>query len=263
MRKKKSVREFFDEISDQYDAKYDVKANKFLAHFFRRRIEIATDGLPMSLGTVLDIGAGTGQLYRFLLENGYSFDNYVAVDISGGMLSQSIIPKDSRYVGDIHLPELDFYRGTVDHIFLLGVTTYMASDELADALKRIEQLSKDDGLLICTFTNRNSIELMAQSIISWLLYTFSRLTGSGLNVVAAQRFPRLIVSEKAMKAFLSPHGTTEGVFYVNQTLTPVNRILPMASIRLESFLNHMLQKWPRALAPLSSDILFRIRMERK
>lgn len=257
----KSVGEFFDKISGQYDAKYDSESNKFLAHFFRRRLEIATDGLPKSLGTVMDIGAGTGQLYRFLLENGYSFDDYIAVDLSEGMLSKSPIPQKSKHVGTVHLPTLDRYIEKVDHFFLLGVTTYMKSNELEDALERIERLSKSDGLLICTFTNRNSIEFMLQTIISLILKVTKRFSRNRYNLVASQTFPRLIIGEEKMKSFLALHGTIERIDYINQTFTPVNRLLTVTSIRLESALSRLLRKRPRALALLSSDILFRLRLK--
>lgn len=259
----KSVGDFFDKISDNYDAKYESRASKFLAHFFRRRIEKAMDDLPNSLGTVMDIGAGTGQLYRFLLENSFSFDNYVAVDVSEGMLSKSPIPEKSRHLGTVHQPTLDRYKGTVDYFFLLGVTTYMTPDELTDVLGRIERLSNVDGLLICTFTNRNSVELIVQTAMSSLLKMFRKISGNRLNLVAAQTFPRLIVGEAAMKAFLAPYGTIERIDYLNQTLTPVNRLFTMASIRLESFLSRILRKRPSALAFLSSDILFRVRLGRQ
>lgn len=259
----KSVGAFFDKISNSYDAKYESKASRFLAHFFRSRIEKATDNLPKSLGTVIDIGAGTGQLYRLLLESGFSFDNYVAVDVSAGMLSQSSIPEESRHVGTVHLPSLDRYQGNVDHFFLLGVTTYMTPCELEAALDRIEQLSNAEGLLICTFTNRNSIEFLVQSAISMLLKWYKKLAGNRFDLVAAQTFPRLIVSEAEMKAFIAPHGTIERIDYLNQTLTPFNRLLTGASIHLESLIRRILRKRPGALAVLSSDILFRVRLGRR
>lgn len=259
----KSVGEFFDKISDGYNDKYETRANKFLAHFFRQRIEKATDGLPRHLGTVMDIGAGTGQLYRFLLENGYSFDEYVAVDVSDGMLSNSPIPEGNRHVGTVHLPALDRYEGRINHFFLLGVTTYMTAAELRDALSRMEQLSAMDGRIVCTFTNRRSVEFVMQSAMSSLLKAFRKLSGNHLDVVAAQSFPRLIIDESAMKAFLTPHGEIERVDYINQTLTPVNRVLTGASVRLESFVNRVLRNKPATLAALSSDILFRVRVGRR
>jgi SAM-dependent methyltransferase len=258
----KQVGEFFDKISNQYDAKYEAHTNKFLAHLFRRRIESATNALPKSLGRVMDIGAGTGQLHRFLLENGFSFDDYIAVDVSEGMLSKSDIPEESRHVGTVHLPTLDRYNGTVDHFFLLGVTTYMSANELDATLNRIARLSSKDGLLVCTFTNLSSIEIKAQTVFSWLLKLFIRLSGKRLNVVAAQTFSRLIVSEAAMKSFLRPHGTIERIDYINQTFTPFNRLFTGASIRLESFLSRSLRRRPALLAVFSSDILFRVRLGR-
>lgn len=253
------VGDFFDKIASNYDSRYKLRENMFLAHFFRKRLEMATDGLPKHLGTVVDIGAGTGQLYRFLLENDYSFDDYVAVDVSEGMLINSAIPEEKRHIGTVHIPALDCYEGKVDHVFLLGVTTYMTATEVEEALDRIERLSAKDGQLVCTFTNRHSVEFFIQSAISSILRAFRKLSGNRLNLVAAQTFPRLIVGEKKMKAFLMPYGAIERIDYLNQTLTPLNRLFTRPSIRLESLLNRVLPRWPGILAAFSSDILFRVR----
>lgn len=255
----KLVGEFFDRIANKYDSKYKAYENMFLAHFFKTRLEMATNGLPKTLGTVVDIGAGTGQLYRFLLENGYSFDDYVAVDVSEGMLFNSAIPEEKRHIGTVHIPALDCYEGKVDHVFMLGVTTYMSATEVEEALDRIKRLSAKDGQLVCTFTNRYSVEFFMQAAISSLLRAFRKLSGNRLNLVAAQTFPRLIVGEKRMKAFLLPCGAIERIDYLNQTVTPLNRLFTRASIRLESLLNRILPRRPGILAAFSSDILFRVR----
>ena len=254
----KSVSEFFNSISSKYDEKYKSDENNFLAHFFGRRIKMATEDLPAHLGTVMDVGAGTGQLYTFLKENGYSFDEYIAVDVSGGMLSHSSIPKESRYTGTVHLSELDSYESKVNHFFILGVTTYMSAVELDEALVRIQQLSAEKSRLICTFTNRKSIEFIMQATISSILCTFQKILGNRLSMVAAQAFPRLIINEKRMKAFLAPYGSIERIDYLNQTLTPFNRIFTRISIKFESYLTKKLKKWPEVLAVLSSDVLFKV-----
>ena len=74
-------KEFFDIIASKFDDKYDADKSLFLHHFFEHRINVALDGAKLDGANVLDVGAGTGRLYKSIM-NRFAINDYFAVDIS-------------------------------------------------------------------------------------------------------------------------------------------------------------------------------------
>lgn len=256
-----AVGTFFDSISKAYTEKYDPAKNRFLAHFFRQRLVAAVAGVPTTMGRVLDIGSGTGQLFAFLQQEGFGFGDFWAVDISAGMLEQSPVPPDRRVVGTVHSASLDPMAGSFDHFFMLGVTTYMSRAEVVAAFQRIRELAAPDATFVCTFTNRGSIEYVVHTSLSFVLHRLKRLTGLGTSAVAAQGFSKFIISEEEMRELVSSAGRIERVSYLNHTLTPINRMMPRLSIAVERLTAKLFSENVRLMRLFSSDIMFHVNVD--
>ncbi len=117
---------FFDEVSGTYRDKYTARS-PFHQYFFNERLEKATRGLDLSDSVVLDIGGGTGDLYAYLVQR-FPQMRFHATDVSAGMLAQSPVPAERKFVG--HAYDHTFATRSFDVIFMLGVTTYLAPEEL-------------------------------------------------------------------------------------------------------------------------------------
>ncbi|MBK7296750.1 MAG: hypothetical protein IPI91_08955 [Flavobacteriales bacterium] len=88
---------FFDSVSDRYKEKYGKKS-AFHHYFFNQRLQKTLQGLDLSDKDVLDIGSGTGDLYDEVISR-WPTTRFFATDISGGMLAQSRVPNDHKFVG--------------------------------------------------------------------------------------------------------------------------------------------------------------------
>ena len=256
-----TVADFFNSIASTYNLKYDKQRNSFLAHFFEERLKIAVQNAKRPMGVVLDIGAGTGQLYNYLVDKKIPFDDFWAVDISRSMLSNSSIPEDRRIVGTVNAPGLRPLDGTIKKFFMLGVTTYMSIPDIQQALRRIQELADRDAELSITFTNSRSIESGLQRLIASALKMSKRVNRNWLDrYVASQTFDRTTLCENEMRSLLSLYGEILEINYQNQTFTPLNRIAPKFSICVERQIRKFFGSNPRMMAAFSSDIHFRLRI---
>ncbi|MDO9461336.1 MAG: hypothetical protein Q7N95_14670 [Alphaproteobacteria bacterium] len=256
-----TVADFFNSIASTYNFKYDKQKNSFLAHFFEERLKAAVQNARQPMGIVLDIGAGTGQLYNYLIDKKISFDDFWAVDISSSMLNNSSIPEDRRIVGTVNSSVLSPLSGTIEQFFMLGVTTYMSIPDIQEALRRIQELADRDAELSITFTNNRSVESRLQRLIASALKMSKRVNRDWSNrYVASQTFDRTTLCESEMRSLLSPHGEIVEVNYQNQTFTPLNRIAPKFSICVERQIQKVFGSNPRMMAAFSSDIHFRLRI---
>jgi SAM-dependent methyltransferase len=217
------VREFFDRIADTYSDKCSG-TDAFHEYFFRERLAEATRGLDLSGKRVLDIGAGTGNLYDRLVEIDPDID-YYATDISPAMLANSRIPIDRRFVGpieDVSLPVPDF-----DLVFLLGVTSYLTEPETASLFARVHELLTPGGLVVVTFTNAASLD--------WKLRRTAKFFGRWLmpaRTVLGQTFTTNARHLTDVRTLLGERFTVSEVRYLNHTVFPLNQVLRSASVGL-------------------------------
>ena len=148
--------QFFDEMAANYKGRF-TNQFPFLFYFYNQRLAAACSGLSFREETrVLDYGAGTGFLYDYLLSDDYSLTNYIGIDISADMLNQSNIPVYQREIGG---PARLKKQPQQDYIFSLGVTTYMTELELVEFLSIVREKLQEDGRLIISFTNKNSLDV--------------------------------------------------------------------------------------------------------
>ncbi len=241
------VRDFFDDHASAYRAKYQLN-DKFYNYFFFERLDKATKGISFSNKHILDIGAGTGPLYDYLLDKGMSdFKNYHATDISSGMLESSMIPKKDRFVGDF--TTLDFEH-KYDLIFMLGVSTYLTVEQMQNHINKVEELLANGGIFIVTFTNDHSLDIFLRKLLTPIFKIFS-----GKDKIISQEFSTKYYSRLEIKELLKGNlmlGSTEGL---NHTIFPISRIFKSLSIRIARTVATL--KEGRAKYFLSSDLLIK------
>ena len=253
-----SVRKFFDQSSEFYDAKYSSSASPYLHHFFVERLKAATAGLDPAGKIIWDIGAGTGQLYRHLSDAAPDFD-YHAVDISEHMLLKSPIPADRRHVGTFPDVANLIADHSVDYFFMLGVTTYMSDEAITATFALMREKAATGARAMVTLTNRHSVEWLLQRAVSRALAVpaIGRAVGSEKRV-AGQRFARNFMTLGHFRGLLPEGVNINAVCALNQTFTPLNRWAPGPSLAVERAIRVLTQKDSSLRRFLSSDFLVRL-----
>ena len=239
------VKNFFDDISTEYSKKYQT-SHPFLHYFFQQRLSEATTPFSFEQKSILDIGAGTGELFYFLQKNTKDFQ-YFATDISPKMLEESDLSPTQYFIGDIS--SFPFPKKKYDYIFLLGVTTYFDKIILKQHLDFINNHLSKDGIAILSFTNRHSFDFKIRQIVRF----FTRLIGLKKNVLG-QDFCIFAYTSKEVSKILSPHFSIQKQTFLNQTFPPFNRLFPKTSISLALFLKKNISS-PTLISWLSSDFL--------
>lgn len=240
------VREFFDRIAADYADKYSG-ADAFHEYFFKERLDEATRGIDLIGKRVLDVGAGTGNLYERLRQVDPDVD-YYGTDISSAMLANSSIPPERRFVGslaDIRLPAADF-----DLAFMLGVTTYIDDAELAATLDRIYKVLKPGGSLVITFTNEASLDWKVRKVFKFAARKFvprKNVLGQSFTV-----FPR---RREEIEGRLAGRFTVEDVRFLNHTVFPFTNLFKRTSVRAAKRI-HRTSLTGELKSRLSSDLLF-------
>ncbi len=238
---------FFDRTSATYRAKYTA-ASPFHHYYFNERLEKATRGLDLAGKAVLDIGSGTGNLYDHLAPR-FPGMRFFATDVSAGMLAQSHVPEQDRFVG--HAYDHRFPVQRFDAIFMLGVTTYMDAEELDRNLAFIARSLAPGGQAIITFTHAGGLDTWMR----WLLKLPLRLFGSRDKVLSSGVRTRTYGVGTARRA-LERHLHIDRLEFHNHTIFPFGLLLPGASIGLAHRIDRLspqgaLHRW------LSSDIIVR------
>lgn len=241
----KKVKNFFDNISSDYHKKYSTD-QPFLNFYFQQRLQEATASFSFENKSVLDIGAGTGELFHFLQNKTSSFE-YFATDIAPKMLEQSGIPTSQYFAGDIDA--FPFPQKKYDYIFLLGVTTYFNQAELKKHLDFIKNHLSPDGTAVLSFTNRSSFDWKLRQVLRFITPLFK----SKKNVLT-QEFKVFAYSPKAVAKIFTPQFSIQKFSFLNQSFPFINRLFPKTSISLSHFLKKNIQYIP-LLSFLSSDFL--------
>jgi ubiquinone/menaquinone biosynthesis C-methylase UbiE len=240
-----NVKDFFDDNAVDYKDKYNKK-DVFYQHFFYERLAETTQKYNFNDKKILDIGAGTGALYDYLLDEGYQNFTFVGTDVAPNMLAQSNIPKVNRLVGNCY--ELTYPCSHFDYIYMLGVTTYFDRNELHKILHFIQDKLSANGKAIITFTNSKSID----NYVKMLLKIPMRLL-KNKQFVLTQSFDLHLYNLKEVKAIIdSLSFCLEEVIYLNQTFFPFSRLLPSASIKMAGWLKKKI-KGEEKMQYLSSD----------
>lgn len=245
---KHDVGGYFNRIAKNYTKKYSGD-DAFLHYFFNERLAEATRGIDIKGKKILDIGAGTGNLYDHLLLIDADID-YYAVDIAEDMLLQSNIPSDRRFVGqadELELPSTDF-----DLVYLLGVTTYFDDARFLEILDWIVDNLAVDGRAVITFTNKSSGDWRSRKMLKTVAKRI--LPKSYVLAQSFQIFPRSIreVKEMTGSAF-----EIEEIRWLNHTVFPLNQLLKRPSVSVARRIHNLRRDGVMKL--LSSDFLVVLR----
>ena len=216
------VSAFYDGHAADYRKKYKSR-NPFYDYFFYERLRVATKDIDLGGKRIVDIGAGTGGLYDYLQDEQLSVADYLAIDTSAGMLANSNIPRDRQIVGD--LEDIDC-KGEFDIAFLLGVTTYVSKEKMQRYISCINELLAPGGVLVITFTNSRSLDILFRSIFSPI---FKMLPRRGR--IISQKFKTYYYSRKEAMLLLEPDFETFDWTGINHTIFPVSRLVPRLSLR--------------------------------
>ncbi|MBL0046369.1 MAG: class I SAM-dependent methyltransferase [Flavobacteriales bacterium] len=239
---------FFDEVSGTYKDKYKDRS-PFHRYFFNERLEKATRGFDLSDADVLDIGSGTGDLYEHLVAR-FPRMRFHATDVSAGMLAQSPVPAERKYVG--HAYEHSFPVKRFDAVFMLGVTTYLTPEELEKNLAFIADSLKPGGHAIITFTNAHALDSWTRNLARGPMSWFARkgnVLSSGLKL--------WMYGCGDVQRIMGRHFRIERLDVLNHTVFPFNLLLQGLSLRLARRLSR-LEAMPAWLRWLSSDLLVRV-----
>lgn len=220
------VSKFFDRISGSYSSRYTNK-RLFLSYYFIDRLEKSIPCDFRDSNFVLDVGAGTGALYDHFINKGYSLPNYFGTDISEGMLNNSNIPPEKRFVGDFRSScDLDILY---DNIFCLGVTTYVDPIDLTDFLSWLKDHTNSSGTISISFTNSSSVGIFNYRVVKSILSLFTLSS----NVIGLKSNTSYISSSAALSHF---KGYDCHLIYLNHGIYPITKFFPSLSIFFAKFL---------------------------
>jgi len=148
------VQQFFDGIAADYPERF-LPENRFHHYLFLQRLHAACEGLDLDGARLLDVGAGTGALYDYLMEKGLRPD-YYACDLSAKMLDRSNIPTGRHEAGA--LSQTSYARQRFDYVFGLGLTTYLLPAALQELLEQCADMLRPGGCAVLSFTNKYSLD---------------------------------------------------------------------------------------------------------
>ncbi|MBP6313179.1 MAG: class I SAM-dependent methyltransferase [Flavobacteriales bacterium] len=242
--------DFFDSVSDRYKEKYGEKS-AFHHYFFNQRLQKTLEGLDLTNKDILDIGSGTGDLYDEVVLR-WPTARFYATDISAGMLAQSNVPSDQKFIG--HGYESHFGTKKFDLITMLGVSTYMDDLELHKNLKFIAKSLEPNGQVIVSFTNAHALDLWLRNLAK----PFLGLTGKK-NKVMTSGVPIYPRSAAKAKEAMARYFSSNELHLLNQTVFPFSRVLPRPAVVLAKWIdtvpgNSAWKRW------LSSDLLIKSKM---
>ncbi len=241
------MEEFFDSHAEEYRRKY-MGDDQFYNYFFFERMEAATVGMSFDGKRILDIGSGTGGLYDYLVESGASFSEYVAQEISKGMLSQSNVPESNKICGDF----LDLkFSEKYDYVFMLGVTTYLDEVICKQYFQKVLGILKPEGKFIVTFTNKNSLDIGIRNFLKPLISLFA-----GDNRIISQSFSSSYYSVDDIMKLFDDRFRIEKLVGLNHTFFPVSRMVPGISVRLARVIHKFSETDSKRF--LSSDLLVKL-----
>ena len=222
---KHKVRSFFNHIASDYPSRYE---DPFLKFFYTERLIAATSGFNFEGKTILDIGAGTCALHRFLTEKGVK-TSYFAQDIAENMLFECSIPSENKFCGE--LEDLPFPVSQFDFIFMLGVSNYMTPEALQTTLGWISNHLAPEGKAIITFTHRNSADFR---LVQLLKRPFQWLGFKDKGI--SQRFESFAYTPVEVKALLPQKLVIERLHWLNYSIFPFNRLMVKGSVQLARWL---------------------------
>lgn len=148
MKKNKEVEKNYDQMASNWHLHYNIFAetpNLILRRDLFRKIAI--NNIEKS-SYILDYGCGSGDIAYDLKKNG--FQNIILSDLSKEMMKKANEKTSFKYIDIDNLEEKSF-----DNIYSIGVIAYV--DNIEDYFSFLKNKLKDDGTIIFSFQNKDSI----------------------------------------------------------------------------------------------------------
>lgn len=145
-----AVREYYDDIADQYDAvRYGRLYDRVTAE-----LELRFAAAHLRPGPCLEVGAGTGRVTTFLLAGGH---DVMAVDISSGMLAKlrDKVPGHPRLrtqVLDIH--ELQAVEGFGEFPTVVALRILPHVPDPVRAIEKLRDAASATGVVVLDLWNK-------------------------------------------------------------------------------------------------------------
>ena len=241
-----NTKKFFDSVAFNYSQRY--KSCDHRSIFFKNRLNFAFGNEDFKNKTVLDIGAGSGIIYHQLKD---VISKYTGCDISEEIMKEGGIPKNLYRVIKDNLDDL-VKDEKYDYIFMLGVTTYLSTDQFDKYINQIKLCSKKGTKVIISFSLKNYIHILWRSLITKLTHTVLKpflkkkklLVNSGIKMSFYNPKDCFSIS-KNLEVYDSN--------YQNIFLPPFDRIFPYKILFLiDKFVNKLLGQ--KLMKFLSSDL---------
>jgi len=163
----RQVMDYFNETTGFYDRSQLDDEEKFLRFSFEERVIPKYVG---DIGSSMDIGSGAGSFSKYVSKR-HGAHNVIGIDISEGMLAQSLI--DKPFQADLtqgSVLDLPIREGRLDLVFMEEVLHHLVSKSRADskklaerAIRNIKRMVRPGGALI----------LREEYYESWLAPTLS------------------------------------------------------------------------------------------
>jgi len=174
----KSVKQNFDEVSDNYVKSY-TKPSSVLDYEKIQRMKTAVEFAgDIRSNKILDVGTGSGEFMKQMLQK--SNADIYAMDISSKMLRVNKIQNRDVAKIQANTYSLPFKSGVFDLISCLGVLGYINDEKLEKTMKEYARILKPNGNVIFSFANSNSpFRKVRQFHNNTILPTAKRVTGLG------------------------------------------------------------------------------------
>jgi SAM-dependent methyltransferase len=130
--------QYYDENAKNYSK---MLKNKDVGFFLPDKAKIFMDLLPS--GKVLEIGCGTGNEARLLIEHGY---DYLGTDISEGMIREAEERNPSGKFKVLSANQVDTLNDKFDGFWANLSLVHITKNEIISVLKKIRSVLADDGV---------------------------------------------------------------------------------------------------------------------
>jgi len=185
---KDSVRKYFSDTSEDYNAACDNNGQTLRSYVFSSRKQHVLKMLDLKGGRVLDVGCGPGVFTEELLKKGCEV---WGIDVSDAMVKLAERKMQERGIkenfhfntGDVE--NLGFPDKYFDFVLCVGVLEYLKDD--SRALSEVRRVLKDSGKAIFTVPNIASpFSLFERLSVIILKFIFRILKACGINIRKSQ-----------------------------------------------------------------------------
>ena len=177
----KFFRTYFNQTATAYFNRVQ-RGNAYQQYFYQQRIEYLIGDCKGK--QILDIGAGTGVAYDYLMKQ-QGVKSYDGLDISKKMLELSNIPSVNQHVSSFEAYQLD---KPYDLFIANGLTTYLNSSQVGVMFERTYNHAAPNASFVVSFTNNQAFDLGLRRLVpSWVKSLFTNKSVSISNDIFAIR----------------------------------------------------------------------------